>query len=658
MISLEDEKLSLDNLPLSNFHIKMLLLSAAGVFLDGYDLFIISVALLFIKPLWLNSSLGSPNTIAIYTGLLASSALIGMFIGAVTLGHFTDKYGRKAMYVIDLIFFVIFGFLSAISQNIFELILFRILLGIGIGADYPISSTYISEFAPAKYRGRIVSLTFMFWGIGSLSAAAVGLSLVSVGPDAWRWMLFSGVLPAVVVILLRTRMPESPRWLISKGEHKKANDVINDLEAKAGVAKSTGRDTFKFSDTDKVKASMLLSPFYIRRTIFSWLPWFFMDIAVYGIGIFLPTILEGLGFKTHFASIEGTALLDIFGIVGFIIAMLLIDRIGRLKLQAFGFLGMALSLIILAFAFPTTVFVMFVLFAIFQLSMNAGPNTTTWVIATELFPTRLRATGQGTSTAFSRMGAITGVFLLPIILAIFGVVPMLLFVSIAAILGLILTVSLGEETKNLSLEDASMLFREFSKLIDELLTNMKAAAKELYEMVNSYDNLNTRQKKIRTIEHENDEVVHNIFNKLNRSLSAPIDVIDIAALSNAIDDIIDLIEATSSRIIIYNIEENTPEMIALTEIIVKATDQLEMALKEIRKIRIGDYQDIIIKCKEIHTLENYADDILDAALEGLFKQSDPINILKLKEIYEYLEAVTDKCEDVADVIMDLTVKYS
>ncbi|MGC8630455.1 MAG: MFS transporter [Thermoplasmata archaeon] len=655
---MEDEKLSLDSLPLSNFHIKMLLLSAAGVFLDGYDLFIISVALLFIKPLWLNSSLGSPNTIAVYTGLLASSALIGMFIGAVTLGHFTDKYGRKAMYVIDLIFFVIFGFLSAISQNIFELILFRILLGIGIGADYPISSTYISEFAPAKYRGRIVSLTFMFWGIGSLSAAAVGLSMVSLGPDAWRWMLFSGVLPAIVVILLRTRMPESPRWLISKGERQKANAVINDLETKAGVAKSVERDTFKLSDTDKVKASMLLSPFYIRRTIFSWLPWFFMDIAVYGIGIFLPTILQGLGFKTHFASIEGTALLDIFGIVGFIIAMLLIDRVGRLKLQAFGFLGMAFSLLILAFAFPTTVFLMFVLFAIFQVSMNAGPNTTTWVIAAELFPTRLRATGQGTSTAFSRMGAITGVFLLPIIMELFGIVPMLLFVSIAAILGLALTVSLGEETKNLSLEDASMLFREFSKLIDELLTNMKASAKELYEMVSSFDNLNARQKKIRAIEHENDEVVHNIFNKLNRSLSAPIDVIDIAALSNAIDDIIDLIEATSNRIVIYEIKENTPEMIALTEIIVKATDQLEMALKEIRKIRIGDYQDIIIKCKEIHTLENYADDILDSSLGELFKQSDPINVLKLKEIYEYLEAVTDKCEDVADVIMDLTVKYS
>ena len=654
---LEDEKLSLDTLPLSKFHVRMLLLSAAGVFLDGYDLFIISVALLFIKPLWLNSSLGSASTIAFFTGLLASSALIGMFIGAVTLGHITDKYGRKAMYVIDLLFFIVFAILSAISQNIFELIFFRILLGVGIGADYPISSTYIAEFAPSKYRGRMVSMAFTFWGIGSLTAAAVGLSMVSLGPEAWRWMLFSGVVPAIVVVLLRTKMPESPRWLISKGESKKASRVINDIEAESGVYK-TEKKAFKPPDTEKVSLATLLSPFYIRRTIFSWLPWFFMDIGVYGINIFLPTLLKGLGFKTSFNSIEGTALLDIFGIVGFILALILIDRVGRLKLQIFGFLGMALSLLILAAAFPTSIFVLFILFAIFQVSMNAGPNTTTWVIATELFPTRLRASGQGTSTAFSRMGAVIGVLLLPIVLQAYGVVPMLLFVSTAAILGLLLTFFLGEETKNLSLEDTSMLFREFSKLIDELLNNMRSAANELYELVRTFDDLKNRQKKIREIEHENDEVLHKVFNKLNRSLSAPIDVMDIASLSNAIDDIVDLIEATSSRIVLYEIKENSPEMIALTEIILKATAQLEMALKEIRKIRIGDYQDIVAKCKEIHVLENYADDILDNTLGELFKDVDTVKIMKFKEIYEYLESVTDKCDDVADVIMDLTVKYS
>jgi uncharacterized protein Yka (UPF0111/DUF47 family) len=383
-----------------------------------------------------------------------------------------------------------------------------------------------------------------------------------------------------------------------------------------------------------------------------------MDIGVYGINMFLPTLLKGLGFKTSFNSIEGTALLDIFGIVGFILALILIDRVGRLKLQIFGFLGMALSLLTLAAAFPTSIFVLFILFAIFQVSMNAGPNTTTWVIATELFPTRLRASGQGTSTAFSRMGAVIGVLLLPIVLQVYGVVPMLLFVSTAAILGLLLTVFLGEETKNLSLEDTSMLFREFSKLIDELLNNMRSAANDLYELVRTFDDLKNRQKKIRDIEHENDEVVHKIFNKLNRSLSAPIDIMDIASLSNAIDDIVDLIEATSSRIVLYEIKENTPEMIALTEIILKATAQLEMALKEIRKIRIGDYQGIIAKCKEIHVLENYADDILDNTLGELFKDVDTVKIMKFKEIYEYLESVTDKCDDVADVIMDLTVKYS
>ncbi|MEM4110937.1 MAG: MFS transporter, partial [Thermoplasmata archaeon] len=162
----------IDNVKVSKFHYKMLLLSAAGVFLDGYDLFIISVVLLFIKPIWINTL--PPVERGFVMGLIAASALIGMFVGAFTLGHYTDKIGRKTMYVIDLLFFVVFAGLSAIAQDIYQLIIFRFLLGIGIGADYPISSTYISEFAPAEKRGKMISSTFTFWGIGALTAAVVG----------------------------------------------------------------------------------------------------------------------------------------------------------------------------------------------------------------------------------------------------------------------------------------------------------------------------------------------------------------------------------------------------------------------------------------------------------------------------------------------------
>jgi len=644
----------MDKVNVSKFHYKMLLLSAAGVFLDGYDLFIISVVLLFIKPIWINTL--PPAERAIVTGAIAASALIGMFVGAFTLGHYTDKIGRKTMYVIDLIFFVVFAGLSAVSQNVYQLIIFRFLLGIGIGADYPISSTYISEFAPAEKRGRMISSTFTFWGIGALTAAIVGYFIAlwnPLGNDSWRIMLLSGVIPAVIVILLRTTMPESPRWLLSQAKTDRALKIIKMLNPKINLENidlNVKREKSSIRD--------LISPVYIRRTLFAWIPWFFMDIAVYGIGMYTPTILQALGFKDPIQSIIGTAILDTFGIIGFILAIIFIDRVGRLRLQILGFLGMGLSLLLLGLTNGSSILLLLVLFAIFQISENAGPNTTTWVVATELFPTRLRGTAQGSSAAISRVGAITGVFILPLITQIYGEYAAITVVSLAAFAGLIATLILGEETKSLSLEDASNVFREFSSYIRRISSNVKEAAKVLYEISIDFKGLEEKQKRIKELEHNNDEMLAEIFNRLNRKFPAPIDSFDIASLIRGLDDIIDSIEATSKKILIYGVDQTTNEIIALSEINLKAVSELEEALNQIMGIRLGEYSHIVEICRDIHKLENYADDIVDNVITHLVKNNDALHIIKYKEIYESLEKITDRCDDVADIIMSLIVKYT
>ena len=644
----------MDKVNVSKFHYKMLLLSAAGVFLDGYDLFIISVVLLFIKPIWINTL--PPAERAIVTGAIAASALIGMFVGAFTLGHYTDKIGRKTMYVIDLIFFVVFAGLSAVSQNVYQLIIFRFLLGIGIGADYPISSTYISEFAPAEKRGRMISSTFTFWGIGALTAAIVGYFIAlwnPLGNDSWRIMLLSGVIPAVIVILLRTTMPESPRWLLSQAKTDRALKIIKMLNPKINLENidlNVKREKSSIRD--------LISPVYIRRTLFAWIPWFFMDIAVYGIGMYTPTILQALGFKDPIQSIIGTAILDTFGIIGFILAIIFIDRVGRLRLQILGFLGMGLSLLLLGLTNGSSILLLLVLFAIFQISENAGPNTTTWVVATELFPTRLRGTAQGSSAAISRVGAITGVFILPLITQVYGEYAAITVVSLAAFAGLIATLILGEETKSLSLEDASNVFREFSSYIRRISSNVKEAAKVLYEISIDFKGLEEKQKRIKELEHNNDEMLAEIFNRLNRKFPAPIDSFDIASLIRGLDDIIDSIEATSKKILIYGVDQTTNEIIALSEINLKAVSELEEALNQIMGIRLGEYSHIVEICRDIHKLENYADDIVDNVITHLVKNNDALHIIKYKEIYESLEKITDRCDDVADIIMSLIVKYT
>lgn len=644
---------TIDNMDVSRFHYKMLLLSAAGVFLDGYDLFIISVVLLFIKPIWISTI--PINEQDMILGLLASSTLVGMFFGALTLGHYTDRMGRKAMYVVDLIFFVVFAALSAVAINIWQLILFRFLLGIGIGADYPISSTYVTEFSPSKVRGKLISTTFLFWGIGALTAAAVGYLIALFQPfgiDSWRLMLLSGVVPAVIVILLRATMPESPRWLLSQGKSKEAIQVFKSLNV------NINENEIVSPKKEKASIKDLLSPIYRKRTLFAWIPWFFMDIGVYGIGIYLPTLLYELGFKNELQSIIGTAFLDIFGIVGFVIAIILIDRAGRLKLQAIGFLGMTLSLFLLAIIGPINLVFLFLVFAIFQISENAGPNTTTWVVATELFPTRLRATAQGSSAAVSRLGAISGVFLLPVIIGAFGNQVALIFVSIATFLGFTITVILGEETKALSLEEASTVFREFSSYIMKLTTNVELAASELYDLSLNYNNIQEKAKKIKDLEHANDKIVSEIFTKLHRKFPAPIDNLDIASLVRGLDDIIDAIESTSKKMMIYDIKETTGEIIALSEINLKAVSELKEALSSIMAIRLGEYNEIVERCRDIHKLENYTDDIVDNVIKEILKLEDPMKILRYKEIYESLENITDRCDDVADIILSLIVKYS
>lgn len=644
----------MDRIKMSKFHYKMLLLSAAGVFLDGYDLFIISVVLLFIKPIWVNTL--PPDERGLVMGLIAASALIGMFVGALTLGHYTDKIGRKTMYVIDLLFFVVFAGLSALAQDVYQLIIFRFLLGIGIGADYPISSTYISEFSPAEKRGRMISSTFTFWGIGALTAAVVGYIIAlwsPLGMDSWRLMLLSGVIPAVIVIALRTTMPESPRWLLSQAKTESAIKVLKTLNPNINV---DGLDLKVKKERSSIKD--LISPVYIRRTLFAWIPWFFMDIAVYGIGMYIPTILQALGFRDPIQSIVGTAILDVFGIVGFLIAILLIDRVGRLKLQIFGFLGMGVSLLLLGLTNGANIMLLLILFAIFQISENAGPNTTTWVVATELFPTRLRGTAQGSSAAISRVGAITGVFLLPLITQYYGEYAAITVVSLSAFAGLIATFILGEETRSLSLEEASNVFREFSSYIRRLSNNVKEAARELYEISVDFSKLEEKQKRIKDLEHSNDEILSEIFNRLNRKFPAPIDSFDIASLIRGLDDIIDSIEATSKKMLIYDLREATSEIIALAEINLKAVSDLEEALNQIMGIRLGEYSQIVEICRDIHKLENYADDIVDNVIRHLIKSDDAMYVLKYKEIYESMEKITDRCDDVADIIMSLIVKYT
>jgi len=440
-----------------------------GIFLDGFDLFIIGVAL----PLIMKTFSTTPGII----GLIGASAVLGAVAGASIGGTLSDRWGRKALYVLDLSVFIVLSVCSAFSWSVASLIFFRFLLGVGIGADYPICASYISAFMPTRVRGRMLIGAFSFQALGMAGAAAVGLLILKVFPSfqAWRIMLAVGALPAVVVILLRMAVPESARWYLLHGKHHEAARVIRKLVPdKEFEVYELALKAHKLPEdikSEKTCYRALFDAKNIKRTILAVVPWFLMDIITYAVGIFTPIILAAMAFSSEgldtlasdFISTEGAMFLDIFLVLGFALNILLIDKWGRIKLQLFGFGGMAIGLLILAVSLlvpashSLNILLVFAGFTIFNVLMNMGPNATTFILPAELYPTSLRGSGHGFAAATAKIGAALGIFLLPVVKAAAGMAFTLVMMAILAVAAFMVTLVFKVETKHKSLEELSMM---------------------------------------------------------------------------------------------------------------------------------------------------------------------------------------------------------
>jgi MFS family permease len=441
------------------------LLAALGVMLDGFDFFIIGVASPLIAEQW--------NLDDAVKGLVAAAAIVGAIFGAALLGPIADKVGRRRIFKLDLVLFAVFSVLCIFAWNVWALIAFRFVLGVAIGLDYPIAASYLAEILPAKVRGRWLVGAFSLQAVGILLGAVVGVVVLALLPhlSSWRLMLGFGVVPALVIIWLRRSVPESPRWLAQNGHEQEAVRVTEALVGHPVVV----------SDADRYRAEpppeglkALIQPRLfkrdmIRRTIFTAVPWFLMDIATYGVGIFTPTLLAAIvksGANTTFlsddiASTRWTATLDIFLVIGFAAAIYLVERVGRIRLQLTGFAVMAFALCLLGVAelLPGggdgNLLLVFVAFALFNMFMNAGPNATTYALPAEVFPSEIRAAGQGFAAGSAKLGAAIGVFLFPILIVSIGTSALLFIIAGCCLIALGVTVLLGIEPRGRSLGEVS-----------------------------------------------------------------------------------------------------------------------------------------------------------------------------------------------------------
>ncbi|VVB69029.1 Putative sialic acid transporter [uncultured archaeon] len=458
----------MDRSKLTPLHWRIWLLSSLGIFLDGFDFFVIGIALTLI--------IADLNPSLFMVGALGGAAVFGSVFGAVIGGRLTDRWGRKAIYIVDLMFFIVFTTLSAVAWDIYSLIAFRFLLGIGLGADYPICASYVFEFMPRSIRGKMLIGAFSFQALGMLTAALVGLMVLWLFPSMsnWRLILFAGAIPAAAIMILRAKIPESARWYMEHGMPHKAEEVVRMLVPNAGDVLArldttrTGNEGIAHEKMDNKETGfkVLLTPLYFNKTLLATVPWFLMDIATYGIGVFTPLILGYMIYKDaiaidpvsqSFLEIKGAAFLDLFLIIGFALNLLLVEKMGRLRLQKLGFLGIIVGLLMLASLSTGTESIMAIFggFVIFNVFMNMGPNATTFIIPAEIFPTHLRGTAHGLAAAAAKFGAMIGLITVPVLQSSIGLPALLIVIAIGCTIALAVTNALGIETTGRSLEELS-----------------------------------------------------------------------------------------------------------------------------------------------------------------------------------------------------------
>jgi MFS transporter, PHS family, inorganic phosphate transporter len=446
-VQARDLMTALDEASLSRFHLRAALVSGMGFFTDAYDLFVIGIASTLITKDW-NLSSGQVS-------LLNSTMLFAAFLGAMILGRFADLGGRKRVYWLVALIMIVAALGSALAPSYWVLIGFRFLLGFGVGGDYPVSAVLMSEYANRKDRGKLVGMVFGTQALGLIVGPLVALALLGGGASddvAWRVLLGLGAVPAAAVIYLRRKMPESPRYQVQV--QGKAEQASAELSAFTG-GQVTG------DGPGGARHELGLRAFLTNR---HWLimlagtagTWFLLDYAYYGNTISTPQILSLISptASTMTKIALQLAIFVVAAVPGYLLAIARLDKIGHRRLQLLGFAMMGLCFLIIA-AVPgmtTTVAPFLLVYGVSYFFTEFGPNMTTFVMPSELYPVSMRATGHGISAGVGKLGAFIGVFLFPLLNDWFGLRGTLLLTAGVSFAGLALTLVLPEPAGR-SLED-------------------------------------------------------------------------------------------------------------------------------------------------------------------------------------------------------------
>lgn len=434
----------LERLPLSWMHYKLLILHGFGWLFDAMDVGIITFVVAVLAREWkLN-----PGQI----GLIGSSGLAGMFVGAALAGAVADRWGRKAVFQVTLLIFAIATLLCSFARSFESMFVFRFFVGIGLGGELPVVSSLLSEFVPGKYRGKFIVLLESFWAVGWLAAALIAFLLIP--RYGWPVAFWIGAVPALYIWVVRRSLPESPRWLESVGRISDAIKVVESLEAES--ARVSGKTTLVASEerifVPEIQRGLALSELwnqhFRRRTAMLWILWFGLVFGYYGIFIWLPSLLVRAGYSMV-NSFKYVVIITLAQIPGYFSAAFLVDRLGRKPVISLYLVFSALS----AFLFgQSTSTAGILLWASVMSFFNLGAWGAVYTYTPELYPTAIRATGAGSATAFGRLAGVIAPFVVGLLLPSLGRSGILTLNACLFALAAAAVATLGVETKGKALE--------------------------------------------------------------------------------------------------------------------------------------------------------------------------------------------------------------
>lgn len=420
----------LDLAPLKRIHIVATAAILGGAALDGYVLGIIGPSLALASTEMQLSSLNQ--------GLIAASALIGVFIGGLIFGNLADRYGRRPVFAWNLAAFVVLSLLQYLVQDMWQLVVLRLALGLAIGVEYAVGTAVLAEFSRRRGRGVLLGSFALAWQIGFSVAFFVGMAYEG---DNWRLLLASSAIPAAITFLLRLGLPESPMWLKARGREQEAEDIV-----RRHFGTGYTIPTIALEETHPSPVELFRHPNW-RAHLYAGLFWFCQIGPFFAIFTFALPVFKSLGMES---GLTVDILLNGLQILGAVFGLWLLHWLTRRSFVISTFAIMFVLLLGLGLLPDAPTWLVVSLFAGYMFIAPAA-NNMQFVYPSEIFETRIRSTGVGFAAAFSRISAAAATYLLPVAMQEYGVSATLLIMAAFPLVGLVVSLVWAPETKRAQL---------------------------------------------------------------------------------------------------------------------------------------------------------------------------------------------------------------